>query len=198
MTFENRGVTDIVCIGDLIDSYNSSKYTVDPMFAGISEEYRKAKKFVKELSNEFPVMRYVLGNHCNRINKRAIEIGIPTEFLKSLKELYEFPDTWTVGNYCVINKVYYTHGEGVSGYTGAWNMMKAKRMSVVIGHTHTGAGVQYSNNGLETVFALNVGCLIDIKSKAFAYGKDLKEQPVLGCGVVYNSSYAEFIPMVVK
>jgi hypothetical protein len=92
--------------------------------------------------------------------------------------------------------VCYHHGTGTSGQNAAMTMMKTKRMSTVIGHTHSFAGVQFSNNGIETNFALNVGCLIDLDAPVFNYGLNNREKPVLGCGIVYSKSYAEFVPLV--
>jgi len=43
---------------------------------------------------------------------------------------------------------------------------------------------------------MSVGCGIDRRSYAFAYGKDFKKKPILGCGVVMEKGrYAQFIPM---
>jgi len=39
-----------------------------------------------------------------------------------------------------------------------------------------------------------VGCLIDEESYAFAYAKTNKKKNILGCGIVHDETYAEFIP----
>ena len=53
----------------------------------------------------------------------------------------------------------YCHGTGVSGQNGAMQMMRAKRMSTVIGHTHTFGGIVYSTTD-DTAFAVECGCLV--------------------------------------
>ena len=42
---------------------------------------------------------------------------------------------------------------------------------------------------------MNVGCGIDIDAYAFAYGKYDKNRPTLGCGIVFDSGNAIFVPM---
>lgn len=48
---------------------------------------------------------------------------------------------------------------------------------------------------LNIIFGMNVGCLIDIKAYAMAYGKHCPRRPCLGAGVVIDGKTAFFIPM---
>ena len=62
-------------------------------------------------------------------------------------------------------------------------------MPTVIGHTHSSAGVHYTANERDTIFGMNVGCGIDVKRYAFAYGKDFPRKPIISCGVVSSTRH---------
>jgi metallophosphoesterase superfamily enzyme len=195
-TFQTRGVTDIVIIGDFFDNYwRSRKYIKDYNVMGPTEEYKAAMKSKKLFENEFPYVNYVLGNHDARLTANVND-GFVGNLKDEFRRVFELPSTWNIENQFIIDNVCYHHGTGTSGQNAAMTMLRTKRMSTVIGHTHSFAGVQFSNNGIETNFALNVGCLVDLKAPVFDYGLNNREKPVLGCGVVYNSHYAEFVPLV--
>jgi hypothetical protein len=195
-TFKSRKVTDIVFIGDMIDNYTLSKFGAIPEALNALEEKRTAQYWVNKYIAEFPIAKFIIGNHEQRIEKRLAEIGIPREFLKSFKDLFFLPNTWEIGDYFIIDGVHYSHGTGFSGQHAAVQNMMKNRVSSVMGHTHTFGGVVYSNNGIDTAFALNVGSLLDDQAYAFAYSKYNRQKPTLGCGVVYSTEKAEFIPYV--
>ena len=195
-TFVQRGVTDIVIIGDFIDCYwQSKKYLKNYNVMGPTETKNVTQKIIDVFAREFPVLKYLWGNHEQRITTKVTDDFVEDNE-EALRSMYNIPDTWEIGQQFIIDDVCYVHGTGVSGQNGALAMLRTKRMSVVMGHTHSFGGVQYSNNGIETNFALNVGCLVDLNSPVFSYGVNSREKPVLGCGIVYNRSYAEFVPML--
>lgn len=85
---------------------------------------------------------------------------------------------------------------GYSGKHGHINAAIENRQSIVMGHLHSNAGVWWSANENDIIFALAVGCGIDRNTYAFRYGRDFKRKPILGCGVVTNGGKcAEFVPM---
>jgi len=196
-TFLKRGVTHIICIGDFLDNYwNSKKYLKNyNLMSGPKETMIAAQNVIDLFAVEFPYMKYVLGNHEQRIVASNTDDYFE-DIEKVLRRSYKIPSTWIFENQFIIDDVCYLHGTGVTGQNAAMTMMRTKRMSTVIGHTHIFSGVQFSNNDIETSFAMNVGCLIDPTSIVFDYGVNNREKPVLGCGVVYNRSYAEFVPLV--
>ena len=197
-TFVRRGVTDIVFIGDLLDNYwYGHKYLKDYNVMGPKEDNELSKSILREFYKEFPVATFIIGNHDLRIIKREDD-GFIDDFEEVFRRKFCPPTTWTIVTQVVIDGVLYCHGTGVSGQNGAVQMMRAKRMSTVIGHTHTFGGIIYSNNGIDNCFALNVGCLVDTEAPVFNYGLTNREKPVLGCGVVYSKYCAEFIPLIIK
>ena len=50
-------------------------------------------------------------------------------------------------------------------------------------------------NSRDAVFGINVGCGVNREAYAFAYGKYAKEKEALGCGVIFNTQSAIFVPM---
>ena len=195
-TFVQRGVTDIVCIGDFFDfNWHSKKYVKNYNIMGPTETKKASQRILDMFANEFPYMSFVWGNHDFRIVS-SNEDDYFEDVEVAIRRTYSVPSTWKFDMQFVIDDVCYIHGTGVSGQNGALTMMRTKRMSTVIGHTHSFASVVYSNNGIETNFAMNVGCLVDLDAPVFDYGVTNREKPVLACGIVYSKSYAEVVPYV--
>jgi len=196
--FVSRGVTDIVFIGDIIDAYwYGHKYLKDYNIIGPKEDHELSKLFLKQFYERFPYATLIVGNHDMRIVHREDD-GFVEDFETVFKSKFNPPKTWNIVGQKIIKEVCYVHGTGVSGQNGSVTMFRTKRMSTVIGHTHTFGGIVYTNNGIENGFALNVGCLIEPDAPVFNYGINNREKPTLGCGVVYSKEYAEFIPLIIK
>lgn len=162
---------------------------------GMKEEIKRARKFMRKLYQLFPKARVCYSNHPHRLYKVAKEMGIPADFLLTIPKLLEAPSGWTWEPEYRENGVLYFHGEGYGGNDGALKAAIIRRSSVAIGHWHSNGGVLYQNNGYNTIFGLNAGCLIDFHTPAFRYAKELKNKPTLGCGVVINKEEAYFVPM---
>lgn len=192
--FDDNNVTDIVCVGDMIDMHTLSMHQTSPNAMGTIDEYNKTKKIVKAYIKAFPRMKYCTGNHDTRLIKKASINGIPSEFMKSFKDLYGIPDTWEINKKFIIDDVLYTHGTEFSSRTAITSMTSITHKSTVVGHAHTQAGIFYTNSGFDQLFSMYCGCLIDSDKYAFEYAKDNKFKPILGCGIVHNSDMAYFIP----
>ena len=184
--FVQYGVTDIVCNGDMIDNHSLSRHGSHPDAVGALTEKDLSQKLVNEYVSIFPVVKYVLGNHDRIPQRQAASLGLPEGYLKSFSELWNLPDTWDVKEKHIINGVVYTHGTGNGGKDGAINGAIRNRMSTVIGHSHAYAGVKYNNNGVDTIFGMNVGSGVDNDTYAMVYGKDYPNKPVISCGVVFD------------
>lgn len=65
----------------------------------------------------------------------------------------------------------------------------------VQGHSHSEAGVWYTQVENHRIFGMNVGCGLDADLLQFNYGKKFNKKPVLGCGVVIDGKHAIFEPM---
>lgn len=197
-TFEKYGVTDIVHCGDMCDGNAISRFQSDPNGMSAVEEYDQSLNLVKQYAKEFPKLKYCYGNHSLIPERQAATLGIPKNYMKDVRQLWEFPTDWEVGEQYVIDRVLYEHGLGWGGKTGALDKATNAMMSCVIGHSHAFGGCLYKSNSEQLIFGLNAGCGINIKQYAFAYSKHDKSRAVLGCGIVFNSSNAIFVPMDMK
>lgn len=195
-TFKQFKVGRIVCTGDLVDFHALSRYEKETNAMSAYDEFDAAYEAVREFIEAFPEVDYIPGNHCERYIRQAKSVGIDKRFLKSYSELFGLPKGWVVHeDELIIDGVLYIHGINWTGKDGALNAAIGNRMSTVMGHNHCYAGVKYHANSRDLIFGMNVGCGINVDAYAFAYGKHAKEKPVLGCGIVYDSHTALFIPM---
>lgn len=193
--FKAHGVGQIVCIGDLVDHHALSKHPTEPCAMGAYAELDKALEQVELVVKAFPKAKMCIGNHDTIPIRQAATVGIGERFLKSYSEVLKLPKTWEIADEFVIDNVLYKHGVNCGGENGAINAAKNECMSVVIGHAHSFAGCKYIVNPRNIRFGLSVGCGIDVQAYSFAYGKALPRRPILGCGIVYNSGKADFVPM---
>lgn len=194
-TFKRYGVNQVVCIGDLVDNHAISRHPTEPNARGAYDEYDRALTEVGKYIKAFPKVKLCAGNHDDIPYRQAATLGIGDRFLKSFSELWQLPKTWEIADEFILNNVLFKHGIGFSGENAAMLAAKRECMSVVVGHLHSNAGVKYLANKRDLIFGMSVGCGIDVAAYAFAYGKHTPQRPILGCGIVFNSSHAEFVPM---
>lgn len=181
-----------ICLGDEVDFHALSRYPKDPDGMSAGGELRAAIEGLVPFYKEFPIMRVCNSNHTARGHKQAFGAGIPQAFMAHISQVLNAPDGWTWHNEIEQDGVIYIHGDaGKHGQYAHVNYMKAFKQSVVIGHIHAYAGVNYEGRH----FGMNTGCLIDSDAYAFAYGKNLPVKVNLGCGIVVNGTEAHFIPM---
>lgn len=194
--YDRFGCGRVVCLGDIVDHHAISRHSKEACAWGAYDELDKAIDRLKIYSLMFPEVDYVVGNHDIRPELLAKDMGIGTRYFKSFNEILELPDTWVChGDELIVDDVLYCHGINCVGKNGAINKAIAERMSVCIGHSHGFGGVAFSSNKRDTIFGLNVGCGIDEDKYAFAYGRHTKHRSTIGCGVVFGSDNAIFIPM---
>lgn len=194
-TFKRFGVKETICDGDIVDQHAISRFISSTSAKGVSDEHKAAKYELNKMFDYFRKGKLCLGNHDLIFERQAATLGIGKEFLKSFREVYDIPKSWDISEEYIIDDVVYKHGINCLGKNGALNAAIQERMSTVIGHSHSFGGCQYSANKRNIIFGLNAGCGIDIKKYAFEYGKHSKFRPTLGCGIVFNSSSAIFVPM---
>lgn len=186
----------VVCLGDEIDAHSlSDKFKADPDGLSPDAEINAAICALKELYKLFPKVKVCASNHTVRPWIKAFNAGLPSRFMKNYKDVLEAPIGWQWEQYHDIDGIRFEHGEGLSGAAGALKGALKNRMSTVVGHIHSFAGVQYSASSKDLIWGMNCGCLIDQSKYAFKYGIKLREKPVLGCGVIINNMPL-FIPMI--
>jgi predicted phosphodiesterase len=175
-------------VGDLTDQYVFSSYPKTPEADGVGQEMRRVWASVKKLGSLFPDLVIVSSNHDDRVYKRSRTAGIPKEMVIPYKDLIKatkFNWRW-VNDYTLrlSNKqhLYITHTKGENTLA----LAKAVAMNVVVGHHHNKHGINWFSTPLQSLFAIDTGCLIEDSSYAFAYNKMSIIRPMLGCAAICN------------
>jgi len=188
----------VVHIGDLVDSCANSMHEKDPQLKDPVREYKNALQQVRRIGEAFPEVELLMGNHDALVERQATAAGLDHSVLKSFKEYWQLPEGWTVYpryHDLIIEGVQIFHGDKYGGgIHAASNNAKAQFRSVVQGHLHGSLGVQYTANATSRVFGMAVGCGVDNRKLAMAYGKVYKRKPILGCGIVRDGVEAYAIP----
>jgi len=185
----------VVLIGDVVDLHAVSFHAHHPDCPGPSDEYMLALSRIQRWYKAFPRAVVCIGNHDNRPLRLAESVSIPSKFMRNHAEIWHTP-RWKWVTDVIIDGVYYFHGTGCSGLNPAFNQAKARLMPVVMGHTHSKAGIKWLCGPQTRIFGLDVGCGIDVDAWQFAYGKNYINKPILGCGVVLKGiPYHEIMPM---
>lgn len=185
----------VVHLGDEVDFHALSQYDHDPDGMSPGDELKKALAKMKDFYDLFPNVKVCTSNHTDRPFKKAYKHGIPSAFIKSYKEFLKAPAGWDWADHWEIDGVRYEHGESYTGAAASLKMATGNMQSTVHGHLHSHAGIHYSRNVNKLYYGFNVGCLIDTDAYAFRYGKNMKDKPVLGAGIIHNS-IPHFIPML--
>jgi hypothetical protein len=184
----------VVCIGDEIDYHAMSFHDSDvDLFSAGQELDRAIIELQEGVHKLFPKMYVLESNHGSMILRRAKHHGIPIRTLKPLQELYETPE-WSWHEEIVLQtnagRVYLCHGQ--SGAYG--RLTKEMGASTIQGHFHGKFEITYHRSVLSSRFSMFVGCLVDIKSLAMAYGRNHTVKPILGCGGLKASGEPVLFP----
>lgn len=177
----------VIQIGDLIDAHAWSFHTPDPDGLSVGDELDQAVSRLSKLWHLFPTGICTIGNHDERIIRKAFDSGLSRRFLKDFSEIVEAPKDWEFTDYKIINGIYYFHGTGASGQNAAFNQAKTHRMSVVMGHIHTHSYVRFHNSMAGQIFAMQVGTGINEDEYAFQYSKHTPEKSAINCGVILDN-----------
>lgn len=185
----------VVCIGDEMDGHAWSRFAKSPNAPGGRDELHQTKRHLRTLFQIFPRVRVCHSNHTVRPYKRAAEIGIPADFLRSIPEVLEAPPGWSWHSHVRLDGIRFSHGEGYSGAHAAAKAAQNAGGNAVIGHIHNHAGIRYLATDDGMIWGMNVGCLLDPDSFAAEYNRTNPVQAVLGTGVVCDG-IPHFIPLL--
>ena len=176
-----------VFIGDIVDLHAISFHEKELDCPNVEDEHSSAKEQIAEWHDMFPNAQVCIGNHDERVVRKAKTVGITEAMLLPYKDLWDTP-SWEWDYEFYIDDVRYTHGTGCSGQRPAFNMASKTMVSTVMGHTHSQAGISHLCGPKHNVFGMNVGCGVDPSHPAMRYGKAWLKRPILGCGVVVDGS----------
>ncbi len=168
----------IVFIGDIIDNHYGSYHETDPDGDGGGVELLKAIEEVQKWHDVFPEAVVTVGNHDMIPNRKAFSSGTSKRWVKSIGEVLQ-TSGWKYVEEVVLNNILFTHGMGQM----ARNRMLGNMQSVVQGHYHSRSSIEYSVGIGHRFFAMQVGCGVDRKAYAFAYGRNFPK-PHINVGVI--------------
>lgn len=179
--YRKYNCNEVIFIGDLIDFHFSSFHDIDPDGHGAAEELRLAKQQIQKWYRIFPKASVCIGNHDLIPVRKAFNAGLSKLWIKPISEVLDTPN-WIYEEEFYINEVLYTHGTARK----ANKRMHADLISVVQGHYHSESYIEYSVGKFKKMFAMQVGCGVDDKSYAMAYGKHFDKMHI-NCGVVLEN-----------
>uniref|UniRef100_A0AAU6W013 Calcineurin-like phosphoesterase n=1 Tax=Pseudomonas phage Ulina01 TaxID=3138549 RepID=A0AAU6W013_9CAUD len=192
--------TMVVNLGDETDGHAMSFHDSDPNLMSAGPELVEARKFIHELERVFPVQFVCHSNHGSLLYRKAKAHGIPVEYLRTYREVL-FPEgsasrglgwswnfKWEVllpdGSICTFQHQASSNKLAIAAHTGG---------NLVVGHEHGKYQIEYAQ-GRQRYWAMVSGCLIDPQHKAFSYGDNFANKPILGCSVIVDS-IPQLIPM---
>lgn len=179
--YNKYNCNSVVFIGDLIDNHFSSFHDTDPDGHSAAEELKLAKDKIQKWYNAFPIAKVCIGNHDLIPSRKLFNAGVSQSWLRPISEVLDTPN-WEYNEEFLINDVLYVHGTGRK----AGIRMSADLISIVQGHYHSESYIQYSVGKFKKMFAMQVGCGVDDKSYAMAYGKHFNKMHI-NCGVVLEN-----------
>lgn len=189
--------TDVVHIGDLIDNHFSSYHEADPDGMSAGDELKAMREPILKLATYFPTMKLCKGNHDNIPTRKAFSNGLSSRWIKSIKDILiedGLPvQNWDFAEEFVIDNVLYTHGIGRK----ARSRGQKDIISIVQGHYHSEGYIEHYVGIKTHIFTAQVGCGIDRKSYAMAYGKHF-DKPHISCLVVLENGklpILEYMPL---
>lgn len=175
---------EVIFIGDLIDNHASSYHETDPDGLNAGQELKKAIRQIKQWYDAFPKATIIIGNHDRIIMRKAYSSGLSKLWIRDYAEVLGVPD-WKFVESIEIDNVLYIHGEGGIARTRA----RRDLCSIVQGHLHTQASVDWIVGKNFKIFACQTGCGIDASAYAMAYAKEFAK-PAIGCAVILKGKTA--------
>lgn len=189
--------TSVIFMGDEVDAHATSYHEHDPDLPSAGEELKLAIKQLAPLYKMFPKATILESNHGSLVYRKALTAGLPSAVIKGYREILSAPDGW-VWKFDHIQKtplgdIYFHHGKASQHKKLSQNM----GLSALQGHYHCEFYISYWSSPKALYWDANAGCLVDHKSRAFAYGKLALQKPIVGCIVIIDG-IPQLIPMVLK
>ncbi|UOW66384.1 phosphatase 2a-like protein [Aeromonas phage vB_AspA_Tola] len=181
----------VVNLGDELDNHAISFHDSDPDLDSAGIELEKAKEFIHKLHAMFPVMRVCHSNHGSLVYRKAHAHGLPAQLIKSYRDVlfqqgggeqWEWQEDFKL-RLPNGDKVLFKHEPAGDPLADAAH----NRCNLVTGHLHGKFSINSAASTEAYYWAASAGCLIDKDSMAFAYGKNHKNKPIIGCLVIKDS-----------
>jgi len=188
----------VVCTGDEADKQAIKFHQTDSDLFSAGDELKKTTQYLHGLYDVFPIMDILESNHGSLHLRKAKANGIPIHYMKDYNEIYDLPKTWKWYHELVLKlsdgqKVYFCHGK----IKDSAKLSQQMGMNVCQGHYHESFKIEYWSNPDNLFWGLNVGCLIDNKSMAFAYNKVFPKRPIIGTAIILDG-LPKLLPMILN
>lgn len=181
----------VMNIGDVLDNHYSSYHEPDPDGMAAGDELDQAIMNIQEWHYLFPGSYVCIGNHDDLVRRKLYSSGIASRWMKDMNEVLGTP-TWKWAISHELNGVLYIHGTGTTGAQAALNRATNLGQSVVMGHVHTVASVQWHVTKELRIFGMMVSCGVDDRVYAMAYAKNFPAKYIVACGVVLEAGTIPF------
>jgi len=188
----------IILTGDEVDGHCISFHDTDPDLPfSASSELEKAIEHLTPIYELFPKADILESNHGSLVYRRAKSHGLPRHVLRDYREILDAPKGWRWHNDLTITlsdgqDCYFCHGKSTSGR----KLSQSLACNSVQGHFHNNATIDYFATDKGTFWSVISGCMIDDKSRAFAYNKLNLYRPVLSCVIILDG-HPKILPLVV-
>lgn len=193
----SRNKKRVVCLGDELDYHASSYHESSTSLPSAALEHHKALEHIAPLYDLFPEMDLVESNHGSLAFRKANSAGLPRSVIKNYRDQIEAPQKWFWHFDLILGSgpstIYFHHGKSAA----IGKLSQAMSMCAVQGHFHEKFHVTYWGSPVGLFWDSHIGCLIDWKSLAFAYGKNNVKRPVIGTGVIVDGQM-KLEPMVLN
>jgi len=186
----------VINMGDELDKHSLSFHPSNEELYSAGDELEKGIEFLQYMEEIFPAMDILESNHGSMLARKALVNGIPLKYLKSYNEIYGVSNKWKWHGELVIKlsngqQCYFCHGK----IKDSAKLSQQMSMNVVQGHYHESFKIEYWSNPNNLFWGMNVGCLIDNNSMAFAYNKLFPKRPIRGMGIIIDGQ-PKLLPML--
>lgn len=182
----------VVFIGDIIDGHSWSFHQHDVDGASVKDEVKRSKEMLQDWYQVFPEAIVLYGNHDLLVSRKAKSAGLSQHFVRELGDILGAPKTWLFTHEFKKDGVKYVHGSVGNAITRA----KDERVSIVQGHLHTEAFIEWAVSEKDAIFGMNVGCGIDDTAYAFEYAKPFAKKSVISCGIVLENGKLPIVKLM--
>jgi hypothetical protein len=190
------GCDRVVCVGDEVDFHAINFHDHDPDILSPGHELDAARKQLDPIFNAFDQVDVAESNHGSMVYRKGKHYGLPRQVLSTYHDILKCPPGWRWHFKITVPLSNATEVDIHHSY-GANILLQSKKRgrSLIQGHHHTEAGVQWWGSDTDDRFAAFTGCGIDDVALAFAYNRNQVERPRLGAIVVLDG-IAYWKPMI--
>jgi len=187
-----------LCAGDETDQYFGGMWKHSPDATHTpNSELEEARETLRKWYASFPLMKLAISNHGTRYWRKATEAEIPSQMIRSYREIINAPKGWIWKKHWIINgskkKFLIEHGDDWGGQVPHKVAALHNGISTAIGHHHSIAGIEFIKTNYLDIWGMCGGALIDFEQYAFEYARKSKLKPVITLGLILDGGMTPLI-----